>query len=203
MLLVADEVVCGFGRTGRWFGSERFGIEPDIMTVAKGLSSGYVPIAAVLLGRASATRWPRRMRNGRTGSPTPGIRSRPPSRSRTCASSRPRACTSARAGRLAIISPPRSPASPITRWSARRAAAVCSARSSWSRTRRTRRYFPPARKVGLTCREHCIANGLVMRAVRDVMILAPPLVITEDEIDEIARRARRALDLTMRDLELA
>ena len=50
VLLVADEVVCGFGRTGRWFGSERFGIEPDIMTVAKGLSSGYVPIAAVLLG---------------------------------------------------------------------------------------------------------------------------------------------------------
>ena len=42
-----------------------------------------------------------------------------------------------------------------------------------------------------------------MRAVRDVMILAPPLVITEAEIDEIARRARRALDLTMRDLELA
>ena len=56
VLLVADEVVCGFGRTGRWFGSERFGIEPDIMTVAKGLSSGYVPIAAVLLGRASRRR---------------------------------------------------------------------------------------------------------------------------------------------------
>ena len=50
VLLIADEVVCGFGRTGRWFGSERFGIAPDIMTVAKGLSSGYVPIAAVLLG---------------------------------------------------------------------------------------------------------------------------------------------------------
>src|SRR5690606_23013482 len=50
VLLVADEVICGFGRTGRWFGSERFGIAPDLMTVAKGLSSGYVPIAAVLLG---------------------------------------------------------------------------------------------------------------------------------------------------------
>ena len=62
------------------------------------------------------------------------------------------------------------------------------------------RYFPPARKVGLTCREHCIANGLVMRAVRDVMILAPPLIITEPEIDQIAAKARRALDLTLRDL---
>ena len=53
-----------------------------------------------------------------------------------------------------------------------------------------RRYFPPARKVGLACREHCIANGLVMRAVRDVMILAPPLIITEAEIDQIVTRAR-------------
>src|SRR5690606_40146308 len=49
VLLVADEVICGFGRTGRWFGSERFGIAPDLMTVAKGLSSGYVP----KIGRAA------------------------------------------------------------------------------------------------------------------------------------------------------
>ena len=64
-----------------------------------------------------------------------------------------------------------------------------------------RRYFPTARKVGLICREHCIESGLVMRAVRDVMIVAPPLVITEAEIDEMARKARLALDLTWRDLQ--
>ena len=63
-----------------------------------------------------------------------------------------------------------------------------------------RRYFPPARRVGLTCRDHCFANGLVMRAVRDVMVLAPPLIITEAEIDELVARARTALDLTARDL---
>ena len=50
VLLIADEVICGFGRTGRWWGSERFGIAPDLMTVAKGLSSGYLPIAALLVG---------------------------------------------------------------------------------------------------------------------------------------------------------
>ena len=50
VLLVADEVICGFGRTGAWFGSNRFGIEPDLMTVAKGISSGYIPISAVLVG---------------------------------------------------------------------------------------------------------------------------------------------------------
>jgi putrescine aminotransferase len=67
----------------------------------------------------------------------------------------------------------------------------------------TRRYFPPARQVGLACREHCIANGLVMRAVRDVMILAPPLIITEAEIDQMVETARLALDLTWRDLQAA
>jgi L-2,4-diaminobutyrate transaminase len=46
---VADEVICGFGRLGRWFGSQRFGIEPDLVTIAKGLTSGYVPMSACLI----------------------------------------------------------------------------------------------------------------------------------------------------------
>ena len=50
ILLVADEVICGFGRTGAWFGHETFGFKPDIFTTAKGLSSGYLPIGAVFVG---------------------------------------------------------------------------------------------------------------------------------------------------------
>jgi putative effector of murein hydrolase len=49
--LVVDEVICGFGRTGNWWGSQTFGIKPDILTTAKALSSAYVPISAVLVGR--------------------------------------------------------------------------------------------------------------------------------------------------------
>jgi L-2,4-diaminobutyrate transaminase len=49
VLLVADEVICGFGRLGRWFGSQRFGIAPDLITVAKGLTSGYAPLSACLV----------------------------------------------------------------------------------------------------------------------------------------------------------
>ena len=49
VLLVADEVICGFGRTGNWFGCETYGITPDLMPMAKGLSSGYLPIAAVAM----------------------------------------------------------------------------------------------------------------------------------------------------------
>jgi putrescine---pyruvate transaminase len=47
ILLIIDEVICGFGRTGEWFGIQHFGIEPDIMTMAKGITSGYVPLGAV------------------------------------------------------------------------------------------------------------------------------------------------------------
>jgi len=50
VLFIADEVICGFGRLGSWFGSDLFGIEPDLMTLAKGLTSGYQPMAAVAVG---------------------------------------------------------------------------------------------------------------------------------------------------------
>jgi L-2,4-diaminobutyrate transaminase len=50
VLMIADEVICGFGRLGHWFGSDRYGIRPDLMTVAKGLTSGYVPMSGSLIG---------------------------------------------------------------------------------------------------------------------------------------------------------
>src|SRR5262249_57534163 len=46
ILFICDEVICGFGRVGRWFGHQHFGVTPDIVTMAKGLSSGYLPISA-------------------------------------------------------------------------------------------------------------------------------------------------------------
>ena len=51
VLLVADEVICGFGRLGTWFGSQRFAIEPDLVTLAKGLTSGYAPLSACLVSQ--------------------------------------------------------------------------------------------------------------------------------------------------------
>jgi putrescine aminotransferase len=203
VLLVADEVVCGFGRTGRWFGSERFGIEPDIMTVAKGLSSGYLPIAAVLLGPrvgdALATaheEWA----HGFTYSGHPVAAAVALENIRLIEAEG----LHARAG------------GPLGDHFAKALAGLADhplvgeARScgllgalELVEDKAMRRYFPTARKVGLICREHCIESGLVMRAVRDVMIVAPPLVITEAEIDEMARKARLALDLTWRDLQAA
>src|SRR4030095_16468387 len=54
ILLVSDEVITGFGRTGHWFGCERFGTRPDLMTFAKGVTSGYVPLGGVLVGERVA-----------------------------------------------------------------------------------------------------------------------------------------------------
>lgn len=50
--LVLDEVICGFGRLGHWWGAERFGVRPDLVTFAKGVSSGYQPLGGVLVGPA-------------------------------------------------------------------------------------------------------------------------------------------------------
>ena len=55
VLLIADEVINGFGRTGTMFATEQFGFVPDIMTMAKGLSSGYAPIAAAIVRESSTT----------------------------------------------------------------------------------------------------------------------------------------------------
>ena len=61
-------------------------------------------------------------------------------------------------------------------------------------------FFPNGGEIGLKCREHCFANGLVMRAVGSTMIIAPPLVMTRDNVDELVQKARRAVDLTAREL---
>ena len=66
--------------------------------------------------------------------------------------------------------------------------------------RAKRRGFPPARGVGAICRDHCFKNGLVMRAIRDTMVLAPPLIITEAEVEKLLAKAKRCMDLTARDL---
>jgi putrescine aminotransferase len=65
-----------------------------------------------------------------------------------------------------------------------------------------RTFFPRELDVGTQCRNHCFASGLVMRAIRDTMVLSPPLIISRDEVDEIVRLARRCFDLTASDLGL-
>jgi len=196
ILLVADEVICGFGRTGHWFGSDLYGLRPDLMTIAKGLSSGYLPIGGVMVADRVAD-----VLIDRGGEFAHGY----------TYSGHPAACAVASVNLALIrqeglVERTREQTGPYlaARW--RELAEhplVGEARSvgligalELVRDKRTRRFFDKRGEVGTICRDFCFQNGLIMRAVRDTMIIAPPLVITPEQIDELAGKARRCLDLT-------
>lgn len=196
VLLIADEVVCGFGRTGRWFGSQTFGIEPDLMTVAKGLSSGYLPISASIVHQRIAealVEHGQEWVHGFTYSAHPS----------TCAVALENLAIIEREGLVERVAGDVGPYFQQCLASLRDHPLVGETRGvgliagiELVADKATRRSFDPALKVGPRCRAHCLANGLIMRAARDSMMTAPPLVITRAEIDEIVEKLSRALDAT-------
>jgi putrescine---pyruvate transaminase len=197
ILLVSDEVICGFGRTGRWWGSETFGMQPDLITFAKGVTSGYVPLGGVLVGERIA-----RVLIDRGGEFEHGF----------TYSGHPVACAVALANLDLIedeglVERVREDTGPYL---AECLASLCDhpivaevdscglmAAVQLARDPDARTAFDPALGVGLACRTHCFDNGLVMRAVGDRMIIAPPLVTTRAQIDELMGLARQALDRTL------
>jgi putrescine aminotransferase len=197
ILLVADEVICGFGRTGHWFGSNLYGIRPDLMTIAKGLSSGYLPIGGVMVGDRVAD-----VLIDKGGEFAHGY----------TYSGHPAACAVATANLNLIqqenlVSRTRDETGPYLAAKWREIAEhplVGEARSvgligalELVRNKQDRRFFDKRGEVGTICRDFCFRNGLIMRAVRDTMIVAPPLVISREQIDELAEKTRRCLDLTL------
>ena len=197
ILLVADEVICGFGRTGHWFGSDLYGIRPDLMTVAKGLSSGYLPIGGVLVADRVAD-----VLIDKGGEFAHGY----------TYSGHPVACAVASVNLTLIqqenlVARTRDEMGPYLAAKWRQIAAhplVGEARSvgligalELVRDKGSRRYFDRRGEVGTICRDFCFQNGLIMRAVRDTMIISPPLVISREQVDELAEKAWRCLDLTL------
>jgi len=200
ILLIADEVICGFGRTGNWFGSQTFGIRPDIMTTAKGLSSGYIPIAASIVSDKVAE----------------GINNGGDFNHGYTYSGHPVACAVALenlrilqeeniVGHVADV------AAPYLRekWlqladhplvgEARCVGLMAALELTPNKASRAK--FSDGGAAGLICRDHCFDGGLVMRATGDTMIIAPPLVITPAEIDTLIERATVALNKTYADLK--
>ncbi|MBL0419353.1 aspartate aminotransferase family protein [Ramlibacter sp. AW1] len=196
VLLISDEVICGFGRTGQWWGSQTFGSRPDLMTFAKGITSGYVPLGGVMVGERVA-----QVLIERGGEFEHGY----------TYSGHPVACAVALANldlieQLGLVQRVREDTGP---WLARQLATLqdhpivggvqsCGlmAAVQLSREPRTGAAFDPAHAIGMVCRRHCFDHGLVMRAVGDRMIVAPPLVITREQIDEMMGLVRQALDRT-------
>lgn len=201
ILLIADEVICGFGRLGHWFGSQRYGIHPDFMTLAKGITSGYVPLSAVMVGDRVAETL---INEG--GEFYHGF----------TYSGHPVACAVALANlevieREGLVDRARTEIGPYLREKLEEALVghpiVGEIRSEGMigaieivKDRRTRERFPGGGKVGLMARDHCFHNNLIMRGIRDSLVYAPALTMMKEDADEVARLARLALDLTARDL---
>jgi len=200
ILLWADEVITGWGRTGEWFASQYFGIKPDIITMAKGLSSGYQPISAVALGGDIASVIAAsndEMVHGFTYSGHPVA----------CAVALKNIEILEREGLVGKKALPRiqhfqssiaSLANHPLVGQVRSLGMLAAIELVADKGKGTA--FDAALDVGFKCREHCFNTGLIMRAVGDTMILCPPLIITETEIDELTKKARHALDLTAQEI---
>ena len=194
VLLVADEVICGFGRTGNWFGSDTFDIKPDLMAIAKGLSSGYLPIGGVVVSDKVAEGLERGgdFNHGYTYSGHP-------------------ACAAAALANIAIMQNENliQQAGTQTAPYFQNKLAEFSSHPNVGQVRGVgllgaiqlvpgshSKTFDKSDVTGVRCREFCLANGLVMRAVDDAMIISPPLTISESEVDELFERARLSIDQT-------
>lgn len=193
ILLIADEVITGYGRTGAWFACESMDIRADILTTAKGLSSGYMPIgASIFHDRVAEVLATTDLAHGYTYS------------------GHPVACAVAFENlRIledeGIITRVRDDTAQYLgeRWAtladhqligeARSRGLVGAIELSPDPASRAK--FPgEAGKAGVIVREHCLAHGLMMRAVGDTMIISPPLIISRAEIDMLVERARKGLD---------
>jgi len=201
ILLVSDEVICGFGRTGHWFGCERFGTRPDLMTFAKGVTSGYVPLGGVMVGERVA-----RVLIDQGGEFEHGY----------TYSGHPVACAVALANlklvrELHLVQRVHDDVGPyLAQHYAQLAehplvgeAQTCGLMAALQlvKDKASLTPFPAELGVGMVCRGHCFASGLIMRAVGDRMIVAPPLIITRPQIDEMVALIRRCLDLTLEDAQ--
>lgn len=196
ILLIADEVICGFGRTGNWFGSETVGIQPHIMTIAKGLSSGYAPIGgSIVCDEVAEVVGGDEFNHGYTYA------------------GHPVSCSVALENlrildEESIVTRAREEIAPylkekfesLTEHPMVGEAKIVGLMGSIALTphKESRAAFASdAGTVGYMVRERCFANNLIMRHVGDRMIISPPLVISKEDVDLLIARAWQSLDEAM------
>jgi putrescine aminotransferase len=201
VLLVADEVICGFGRTGHWFGCEYFDFQPDVMTLAKGITSGYVPLGAAMFNDRVAG-----VLKAQGGELAHG-----------CTYSGHPVCAAVALENLRIlrqehiVERAREEIAPYLaqRWAElgehrlvgqARIAGLMGALELVPDKTRAGQYFPDRGRVGARCRDIALRHGLILRATNDAMLLAPPLVISRAEVDELFEKTWAALGETAAEL---
>lgn len=203
ILLIADEVICGFGRTGKWFGSDYYNIKPDLMTIAKGVSSGYLPIGGVMVSDRVVD-----VLMNKGGEFNHGF----------TYSGHPACCAVAIANiklmqEEDIVNKVHNDTAPYLQQKLQTLAGhpLVGDVSGLGmlgalhlvKNKNTLTVFDEDDKAGEICRDYCIDNNLIMRATGDRMIVAPPLVINHAEIDELVNKAKTCLDLTAEKLGLS
>ena len=203
VLLVADEVICGFGRTGNAWGSQTFGLRPDMVTVAKALSSAYLPISALMV---SEPIWQAMLdESDRVGLFGHGF---------TWGGHPVAAAVALEALAIyeeqGVFAHVRDVA-PRLQDGLRRFAdhpLVGEVRGvgliagvELVRDKATKALFDPAAGVAARAAAHAERHGLITRAIGDTLAFSPPLVIDEATIDALLDRLGRALDDTWRELQ--
>ena len=199
ILFVADEVICGFGRTGEWFGSDFYDLKPDMMTIAKGLTSGYIPMGGLIVRDevVAVLNEGGDFNHGFTYSGHPVAAAVALENIRILREEK-------------IIEKVHAETAPYLQKRLRelndhplvgevRGVGLLGAIELVQDKATRKRY--EGRGAGMICRQFCFDNGLIMRAVGDTMIISPPLVISKDEIDELVTKARKCLDLTLEVLQ--
>jgi putrescine aminotransferase len=196
ILLIADEVICGFGRTGKWFGSETYGIEPDLMTFAKAITNGYIPLGGVMISDKLSD-----VLLAGGGEFTHGL----------TYSGHPVACAAGletvRILRESnIIEQAATDISPHLQSRLReledhRIVGQVRGRGMFAavelvRDKASRERLAPESAGAVFCRNTANDIGLMVRQTGDAMIMAPPLVCDKSEIDFLVEKLGEALDRT-------
>jgi putrescine aminotransferase len=194
VLLVVDEVICGFGRLGQWFGHQHFGVRPDIISMAKGLSSGYLPISANAVSAEviDVIKTGGEFAHGYTYSGHP-------------------VAAAVALGNIAIMEREDLPgrvardtgpylAQALQRLAGHplvgevRSIGLLGAVEIVAERGTNARFGGAPGTAGPIVRDAAIARGLMVRAIRDTIVMSPPLIITRDEIDTAIARLGDALD---------
>ncbi|MDP3898187.1 MAG: aspartate aminotransferase family protein [Mesorhizobium sp.] len=204
VLLMLDEVITGYGRTGEWFAAQSMGIEADTITTAKALTSGYQPLSALLVGdRIAATLVEKggEFNHGYTYAGHPVA----------CAVALKNLEIIEREGLVDRVRDDTGPYFRKTLMERLSGHGIVGQVRTFGlmgaieivKDKETRERFLPAGRAAVIVRDHAIANGFMMRATGDTMILSPPLIWTRETIDMAADRIEKALDLAETELRRA
>jgi len=204
-LLVCDEVICGYGRLGQWFGFQHFGVKPDLVSTAKGLSSGYLPIAAVVVSDAVY----QAIADEAHGNGVFGhgfTYSGHPVASAVAAEALRIYHEIDVVGRARTLGPQlltglRDALGDHPMVGEVRGIGLL-AGIELAADRQTKQTFPAEAKIGAQVERACRQRGIILRNMGDVLALCPPYIIEPDQIDELVRALALAIDDTRKTLSL-